>query len=73
MLVVTAEYDVAAGHFRTAMLLCYSCIEVQTDGCSHSVKSDGLRYDRVTSICYSSLATNYDPKHVSSASVFSFQ
>jgi hypothetical protein len=70
----TGEYDrVTAGHFRTAILLCYSCTEVQTDGCSHSIKSDGLHYDRVTCICYSSLAINYDSKHVSSASVFSFQ
>jgi hypothetical protein len=70
----TAEYDrVAADHFRTAMLLCYSCTEMQIDGCSHPLKSDGLHYDRVTCICYSSLAINYHPKHVSSASVFSFQ
>jgi hypothetical protein len=66
----TAEYDrVTAGQFGTAMLLYYSCTE---DGCSHSVKFDGLHYDRVTSIYYRSLATNYDPKHVSSASVFFF-
>lgn len=70
----TAEYDrVTAGHFRTAMLLCYSCTEIQTDSCSNSLKSDGLHYDRVTCICYSSLVINYDSKHVSSASVFSFQ
>jgi hypothetical protein len=69
-----AEYDrVTAGHFGIAVLLCYSCTEMQTDGCSHFIKSDGLHYDRVTSICYSSFATNYNPKHVSSASVFSFQ
>ena len=70
----TAEYDrVTAVHFGTAMLLCYSCTEMQTDGCSHSIKSDGLHYDQVTCICYSSLAINNEPKHVSSASVSSFQ
>lgn len=69
-----AEYvRVTAGHFRTAMLLCYSCTEMQTDGCSQSIKSDVLHYDRVTCICCSSLTINYDPKHVSSASMFSCQ
>jgi hypothetical protein len=67
----TAEYDrVTAGHFGIAMLQCYSCTEMQTGGCSHSIISDGLHYDRVTCICCSSLAINYDPKHVSTASVF---
>ena len=70
----TAEYDrVTAGHFRAAMLLYYSCTEVQTDGCSRSVKCDGLHYDRVTCIRYSSLSINYGSKHVSSASVFFFE
>lgn len=54
----TAGYDtVAAEQLGTAMLLCYSYTEMQTDGCSHSIKSDGLHYDRVNCICSSSLVT----------------